>query len=97
MRLAMLDGMASRRAQSAAIAAGSDGSVMINLVELLTEDMRARLTKQLGSPALFVGVPLSEKEAVEVVSRLDGAAAEASAKLIGARTKSRAKPLAKRR
>lgn len=89
--------MASRRAQPAAIAAGSDGSVLINLVELLTEDMRARLTKQLGSPTLFVGVPLSEKEAGEVVGRLDGAAAEASAKLIGARAKPRAKPLSKRR
>lgn len=89
--------MASRRAHSAAIAAGSDGSVLINLVELLTEDMRARLTKQLGSPALFVGVPLTEKEAVEVVGRLDGAAAEASARLIGARSRPRAKPVAKRR
>jgi hypothetical protein len=88
--------MASRRAQPAAIAAGSDGSVLINLVELLTEDLRARLTKQLGSPALFVGVPLDEKEAGAVVSRLDGAAAEASAKLIAAR-KPRAKPTAKRR
>ncbi len=93
----MTVGMASRRAHSAAIAAGSDGSVLINLVELLTDDMRARLAKQLGSPALFVGVPLTEKEAVEVVSRLDGAAAEASARLLGSRNKPRAKPLSKRR
>lgn len=88
--------MASRRAQHAAVAAGSDGSVLINLVELLTDDMRARLAKQLGSPAVFVGVPLSEKEAGEVVVRLDGAAAEAAAKLIGAR-RPRSKPPAKRR
>lgn len=97
MRLAKPVVMASRRVHPAAIAAASDGSVLINLVELLTEDMRARLTKQLGSPALFVGVPLTDKEAGEVVSRLDGAAAEASARLIGARSKLRAKPLAKRR
>jgi hypothetical protein len=70
---------------------------MINLVELLTDDMRARLTKQLGTPAVFVGIPLTEREAVEVVARLDGAAAEAAAKVIGARAKPRAKPLSKRR
>jgi hypothetical protein len=89
--------MAPRRAQPAAIAAASDGSVLINLVELLTEDMRARLAKQLGSPAVFVGVPLGAKEAGDVVSRLDGAAAEASARLLGARLKPRAKALPKRR
>jgi hypothetical protein len=87
MRLAMREGMASRRAHPAAIAAASDGSVLINLVELLTDDLRARLTTLLGSPALFVGVPLTQKEATEVVARLDGAAAEASARVIGARAK----------
>lgn len=89
--------MASRRVHPAAIAAGSDGSVLINMVDLLSSDLRARLTQQLGAPALFVGVPLNEKEAIDVVTRLDGAAAEASAMVLGGRAKRRAKPVAKRR
>jgi len=89
--------MASRRAHQAAIAAASDGSVLLNVVDLLPDDVRARLSKQLGSTALFVGVPLNEKEAFHVVTRLDGAAAEASAQLLGGRGKKRAKPPGKRR
>jgi hypothetical protein len=90
-------GMASRRAPQAAIAAASDGSVLINVVDLLPEDVRARLSKQLGATTVFVGVPLNEKDAFHVVTRLDGAAAEASAQLLGGRKKKRAKPPAKRR
>lgn len=89
--------MASRRAHQAAIAAASDGSVLINVVDLLPDGVRARLSKQLGSTTLFVGVPLNEKDAIHVVTRLDGAAAEASAQLLGGRGKKRAKVASKRR
>ncbi len=76
--------MSSRRVHAAAIAAGSDGSVLINMVSLLPERLQQQLAQKLGGP-LFVGVPLAEREAGSVVSRLDDAAAEASAKLLGSR------------
>lgn len=84
--LAKVGGMAPRRAHQAAIAAASDGSVLINVVELLPEDVQNRLGEALGTTQLFVGVPLKQREAAEVVARLDGAAAEASALLLGGRT-----------
>jgi hypothetical protein len=77
--------MASRRAHQAAIAAASDGSVLINVVGLLPAAVQARLHQVLGTATLFVGVPLNEREAGAVVARLDGAAAEASAHLLGSR------------
>jgi hypothetical protein len=86
MPLAERYAMASRRDHPAAIAAASDGSVLINLVELLPDDVMARIRKHLGTATLFVGVPLSERDAIGVVARLDGAAAEASAQLLGHRT-----------
>lgn len=76
--------MSSRWAHPAAIAAGSDGSVLINLVSLLPDRLQEQLCQKLGAP-LFVGVPLTEREAGSVVARLDNAAAEASAQLLGAR------------
>ena len=79
--------MAPRRVHSAAIAAGSDGSVLINIASSLPAALQARLAAHVGgSVALFVGVPLGQKEAQEVVARLDGAAAEASAHLLGRTT-----------
>jgi hypothetical protein len=78
-------GMALRRAHQAAIAAGSDGSVLINVVGLLPETLRAKLAGELGTAELFVGIPLSQKDATNVVNRLEGAAAEASAHLLGGR------------
>ena len=100
--------MALRRAHQAAIAAGSDGSILINVVGLLPEGLREKLAGELGTEQLFVGIPLNEKDASSVVNRLDGAAAEASAHLLGGRVVAlpapararRAKPLkspAKRR
>lgn len=105
--------MAPRRAHRAAIAAASDGSVLINVVELLPEDVQDRLGEALGTTQLFIGVPLKQREAADVVARLDGAAAEASAQLLGGRAlavssskkrartgprpQPKAKPLAKRR
>lgn len=86
--LAELLGMAPRRAHRAAIAAASDGSVLINVVELLPEDVQDRLGEALGTTQLFIGVPLKQREAADVVARLDGAAAEASAQLLGSRTRS---------
>jgi hypothetical protein len=83
--LAELPAMAPRRAHQAAIAAASDGSVLINVVGLLPEDVQERLGEALGTTQLFVGVPLAQREAAVVVSRLDGAAAEASAHLLGGR------------
>jgi hypothetical protein len=77
--------MAPRRAHRSAIAAASDGSVLINVVELLPEDVQERLGEALGTMQLFVGVPLAQREAAEVVARLDDAAAEASARLLGGR------------
>jgi hypothetical protein len=77
--------MAPRRAHQAAIAAASDGSVLINVVELLPEDVQDRLGEALGTTQLFIGVPLKQREAADVVARLDGAAAEASASLLGRR------------
>lgn len=78
--------MALRRAHRAAIAAASDGSVLINVVDLLPLDVQTRLGKALGVANVFVGVPLSERDAEAVVIRLDGAAAEASAHLLGGRS-----------
>jgi hypothetical protein len=79
--------MASRRAHRAAIAAASDGSILINVVELLPDEVLNQLGEALGTTQLFVGVPLKQREAADVVARLDGAAAEASAQLLGSRTR----------
>ena len=84
-KLAELLTMAPRRAHQAAIAAASDGSVLINVVELLPPEVQNRLGEALGTTQLFIGVPLKLREAAEVVARLDGAAAEASARLLGGR------------
>ena len=84
--LAELLDMAPRRAHQAAIAAASDGSVLINVVDLLPEDVQNQLGLALGTSQLFVGVPLGQRDAANVVARLDGAAAEASAHLLGNRT-----------
>jgi hypothetical protein len=83
--------MAPRRAHRAAIAAASDGSVLINVAELLPDAVQAQLSRALGATSLFIGVPLNEKDAAQVVARLDGAAAEAAAYLLGSRPKKRAK------
>jgi hypothetical protein len=72
----------------AAIAAASDGSVLINMVETLPPRVRERLEQELGS-GVFVGVPLNQRDAGAVVARLDGAAAEASAHLLASRPKKR--------
>lgn len=77
--------MAPRRAHGAAIAAASDGSVLINVVDLLPDDVQDRLGEALGTTQLFIGVPLKQREAADVVARLDDAAAEASAHLLGGR------------
>lgn len=106
MALAKVEGMAPRRAHQAAIAAASDGSVLINVVELLPEDVQTRLGEALGTSQLFIGVPLKQREAADVVARLDGAAAEASALLLGGRasappparaSKAKARPKAARK
>ena len=76
--------MVRRRAHPAAIAAASDGSVLINMAEELPASLRERLEQALGS-SVFVGVPLNERDAGMVVERLDGAAAEASAHLLASR------------
>jgi len=78
--------MAPRRAHRAAIAAASDGSVLINVVELLPDDVQNRLGEALGTTQLFIGIPLRQGEAADVVARLDDAAAEASARLLGGRS-----------
>jgi hypothetical protein len=78
--------MTVRRAHRAAIAAASDGSVLINVVDLLPAAVQARLGQVLGVKTVFVGVPLNERDAEAVVVRLEGAAAEASAHLLGGRT-----------
>ena len=83
--LAKLPAMAPRRAHRAAIAAASDGSVLINVVELLPEDVQDRLGEALGTTQLFIGIPLKQREAADVVARIDDAAAEASARLLGGR------------
>ncbi len=82
--------MAPRRAHQAAVAAASDGSVLINVVGLLPDAMQNQLSKRLGAP-LFVGVSLNVRDAGDVVARLDGAAAEACAHLLGGRVKKRPK------
>lgn len=74
--------MAQRRVHPAAIAAASDGSILINVADALPVRVRERLEQVLGSD-VFVGVALSERDARAVVERLDGAAAEASAQLLG--------------
>lgn len=47
--------------------------------------MLAALGKAVGGGAVFVGVPLTESDASVVIGKLDGAAAEASAQLLGGR------------
>lgn len=90
--------MALRRAHRAAIAAASDGSVLLNVVDLLPPAVLEALGKAIGSGTVFVGVPLSERDAGEVVAKLDGAAAEASAQLLGGRARKASKNrLSKRR
>ena len=90
--------MALRRVNRAAIAAASDGSVLINVVDLLPAAFQARLGKALGVATVFVGVPLNESDAEQVVTRLDGAAAEASAHLLcGLSAKPSKNPPRKRR
>ncbi|HYQ18624.1 MAG TPA: hypothetical protein VEQ58_22765 [Polyangiaceae bacterium] len=84
------------KAHQASIAAASDGSVLLNVIELVSDDLRTRLTEQLGSLPIFVGVPLTQKDASDVIERLDGAAAEASAQLLGSRPKRRPKASGKR-
>jgi len=74
--------MAPRRAHQAAIAAASDGTVLINVVGLLPDAVQLQLSRALGATSLFIGVPLNESDAAQVVVRLDGAAAEASAHLL---------------
>jgi hypothetical protein len=88
--------MVLRRAHAAAIAAGSDGSVLINVVDLLPEAVRERLSKALGVATVFVGIPLNEREAEAVVGRLEGAAAEASAHVLGSRGRKAAKPASRK-
>ena len=83
--------MALRGAHQAAIAAASDGSVLINVAQLLPDEVHAQLSRELGTTRLFIGIPLSEKDAAQVVARLDDAAAEAAAQLLGSRPKKRAK------
>jgi hypothetical protein len=90
--LAEAQAMVLRRAHQAAIAAASDGSVLINVVALLPEDVQDRLGEALGTRQLFIGVPLEQRAAADVVSRIDGAAAEASAHLLGGRAVASAAP-----
>jgi transcriptional regulator with AAA-type ATPase domain len=78
--------MIRQRAQQPAIAAASDGTVLLNVVDLLPPSVQLRLGKVLGASSVFVGVPLNQRDAEEVVERLDGAAAEASARLLGGRS-----------
>jgi hypothetical protein len=82
--------MATRRVHPAAIAAASDGSVLINVSGTLPASLQRQLDTALGA-AVFVGIALGEREAGLVMARLDGAAAEASAHLLGARSQKRAK------
>lgn len=88
--------MKSRPAHLAAIAAASDGSVLINLVAELPVTLQAKLAQALGA-AVFVGVALGEHEAHQIVERLDDAAAEASARLLGIRREKPAPSLPKKR
>lgn len=89
--------MAPRRTTHAAIAAASDGSVLINVVDLVSGELRTHLSRQLGTEPVFIGIALNERDAVAVVARLDGAAAEASALLLGGRQKKVVKPAKKTR
>jgi len=83
--------MASRRARHPAIAAASDGSVLLNVLDLVSAELKAHLSRELGTPPSFIGMPLNERDASSVVSRLDGAAAEACAHLLGSRPRRGAK------
>lgn len=83
--------MAPRGAHRAAVAAASDGSVLINVAQLLPDEVHAQLSRAVGATSLFIGVPLNEKDAAQVVGRLDDAAAEASAWLLGNRPQKRRK------
>lgn len=87
--------MVTRRVHPAAIAAASDGSVLINMVERLPAALRARLVAELGAQ-VFVGVALNERDAGQVVARLDEAAAEAAARLLGSRPAKRRETQASR-
>jgi hypothetical protein len=83
--------MASRRAHRAAIAVASDGSVLLNVAALLPPALQAQLGKRLGAVEVFVGVALTQRDARQVIRRLDDSAAEASAHLLGGRSTKKAR------
>lgn len=76
--------MAKRREHPAALAAASDGSLLLNRVSELPEALRRRLMAELGT-AVFVGVALDPHAAKRAMARLDDAAAEVSARLLARR------------
>jgi hypothetical protein len=86
--------MSSVRGPLPAIAAASDGTVLVNLVEQLPGELVGKIIKHLGGAPVFVGVLLNEREASRVVARIDNAAAEAAATVISARSAPK-KPRAK--
>jgi hypothetical protein len=64
--------------------------VLINVFDLLPARLRQGVRAELGAP-VFVGVTLTRRDAGEVLKRLDGAAAEASARLLARLPKKPAK------
>lgn len=76
--------MSRRRAHLASIALTSNGMLLVNALSFLngsqTKELRARLNASFGS-GWFLGLPLSEQDTVKVIDRLDGAGAEAAARL----------------
>lgn len=74
--------MSSRRVHPAAVAAASDGSVLLNVALQLPEALQQQLERRLGGQ-VFVGIALNQRDANAVVTRLDDAAAEAAAQLLG--------------
>ena len=73
------------RLHRAPLAITSDGTMLANIVEVVSvNEVTAAIEQAAERGALvFVGVPVSRVEATAILAHLDGAAAEAIAKIVG--------------
>ena len=73
------------RLHRAPLAITSDGTMLANIVEVVSvEDLSAAIEQAAERGTLvFVGVTVSRAEATTILAHLDGAAAEAIAKVVG--------------
>jgi len=75
--------MPRNRAPGAPLALGLDGSVLLNLSSLLDADALIRVAGQLSvaPESLFIGTVVPPAHRVQVLARIDDAAAEVAARI----------------